>query len=64
MWFGYADLLVLAGQYEQVRPICEQVIEVVEANTMPHSLELLIFSRIHIALVYKELNMHPEAMER
>ena len=64
MWFGYADLLVLAGEYEDARPICEQVIEVVDANTRPLSLNLLVFSRIHISLVYKELGIEPESLER
>ena len=63
-WYGYADLLVLAGEYEQARPICEQLIEVVEANIEPHGVNLLVFSRIHIALVYKELKVEPEALQK
>ena len=63
-WYGYADLLVLAGEYEQARSICEQLIEVVEANIEPHGIDLLVFSRIHIALVYKELKVEPEALQK
>ena len=64
MWFGYADLLVLAGEYEDARPICEQVMEIAETSTEPQRLNLLVISRIHISLVYKELNVEPEALER
>ena len=64
LWFSYADLLVLAGEYEQARPICEQVIEVIEVNNQPHSLNVLDFSRIHISLVYKELDVEPETLQR
>ena len=64
LWLYYADLLVLAGEYELARPICEQLIEVVEANIEPHGVNLLVFSRIHIALVYKELKVEPEALQK
>ena len=64
LWLYYADLLVLAGEYEQARPICEQVMEVVEASTIPLSPHVLAFSRIHTSLVYKEIDIEPGSLER
>ena len=64
MWFGYSDVLVLAGEYARAKPVCEHVLEVVEANTEAHPLDFLILSRVHMSLVLKELDVEHEAQKK
>ena len=64
MWFGYSDVLVFAGEYARAKTPCERVLEVVEANTEAHPLDLLILSRVNMSLVLKELDVEHEAQQR